>query len=274
MGRASTLIKPARRHLIRLEVLRSERITPHFQRVTVGGGTIDDFTPMGWDQWFRMFIPTDDEFGLDQVPDKVNFLGYVRYLRIDKGHRPVLRNYTVRAFRPVGSRGPELDIDFVLHGSAEDGTAGPASAWAKTCRPGDQIGIVDEGIAFNPDRGVDRVLLVADETGVPAVAGILASLPDTATGTAILEVPTIQDVFDLSQPLRFDVRWLSRTPHERPGSVALETLRALPVDPAGMHAFVVGEQGLVAGARRHLVETGVPKDQISFVGYWKLGTAH
>lgn len=272
MAKASELVKPDRQQLIRLEVLRSERISPHFQRVTVGGGSIDQFTPMGWDQWFRMFIPTAGETGLDQLPDRVNLLGYLRYLRIDKGERPVLRNYTVRAFRPVGVSGPELDIDFVLHGSVEDGTAGPASTWAQTCRPGDPIGIVDEGIAFNPGRGTDRVLLLADETGVPAAAGVLASLPDTATGTAILEVPTPEDRFDLSHPPGVDVWWLSRPAEAHAGDIALPAL--VTVSPGtGVHAFLVGEQSMVQGARRHLVATGVPKDRISFVGYWRRGTA-
>ena len=272
MAKASELVRPGRQQLIRLKVLRSERISPHFQRVTVGGGSIDRFTPMGWDQWFRMFIPTEGETGLDQLPDKVNLLGYLRYLRIDKGERPVLRNYTVRAFRAVGVSGPELDIDFVLHGSVADGTAGPASTWAQTCRPGDPIGIVDEGIAFNPGRGTDHVLLLADETGVPAVAGVLASLPDTAMGTAILEVPGDEDRFDLPHPLGVQVRWLSRSAGEQAGDLALPALVAATPEPA-THAFLVGEQSLVQGARRHLVSAGVPKDRISFVGYWRNSTA-
>lgn len=272
MAKASELVKPERQQLIRLEVLRSERISPHFQRVTVGGGSIDRFTPMGWDQWFRMFIPTEGETGLDQLPDRINLLGYLRYLRIDKGERPVLRNYTVRAFRPDDGDGPELDIDFVLHGSPDDGTAGPASTWAQTCRPGDPIGIVDEGIAFNPGRGTDHVLLLTDETGVPAVAGVLASLPDTATGTAILEVPSDEDRFDLPHPAGVEVRWLSRAAGEQPGHAALPALTSLS-PAAGVHAFLVGEQSLVQSARRHLVAAGVPKDRISFVGYWRKGAA-
>lgn len=271
MAKASTLVRPEQQHLVRLEVVRSERISPSFQRVTLGGGSIADFTPMGWDQWFRLFIPTEGDVGLDDLPDQVNLRGYLRYLRIEKGKRPVLRSYTVRAFR---AEGPELDVDFVLHGSATDGTAGPASAWAETCRPGDQVALVDEGIAFDPARGTDRVLLVTDETGVPAVAGILASLPDTAAGTAIVEVPTAEDVFELAHPDGIEVRWLTRTDDERPGANALEAVRFLTADDVpDVHAFVVGEQSLVQGSRRHLVEVGVPKDRISFVGYWKLGAS-
>lgn len=270
MAKASALVKPELQRLLRLEVVRSERISPSFQRVTLGGGSISEFVPMGWDQWFRLFIPTEGEVGLDDLPDKVNLRGYLRYLRIEKGKRPVLRNYTVRAFR-----GDELDVDFVLHGSAADGTAGPASAWAETCRPGDQVALVDEGVAFNAERGTDRVLLVADETGVPAVAGILESLPAEATGIAVIEVPTPDDRFDLTHAEGIEMRWLSRSEGETPGANALEAVRFLTTeDVPDVHAFVVGEQALVQGARRHLVSLDVPKDRISFVGYWKLGAAH
>ena len=92
----------------------------------------------------------------------------LKYLRIPDGVRPVMRNYSVRAFRPPGRSGRQLDVDFVLHGSAADGTAGPASRWAETCAAGESVVIIDEGLAFNPSRGTERVLLVADETGLPA----------------------------------------------------------------------------------------------------------
>lgn len=71
------------------------------------------------------------------------------------------------------------------------------------------------------------------------------------------------------------MRWLSRSESETPGANALEAVRFLTTeDVPDVHAFVVGEQALVQGARRHLVSLDVPKDRISFVGYWKLGAAH
>lgn len=51
---------------------------------------------------------------------------------------------------------------------------------------------------------------MADETAVPAVAGILRDLGSGATGTALLEVPTGDDVLDVSGPNGVDVIWLPR----------------------------------------------------------------
>lgn len=276
MARFSRLTKPVTQELLRLDVLRVERLTPHWMRVTLGGGDIDRFTPLGYDQWFRLFLPHRGdaaEEGLERIPVKANkIFGYLKYLRIPEGVRPVMRNYTVRAFRPAGAHGgAELDVDFVLHGSGP--TAGPASRWADSATPGESVVIIDEGLGFSPDRGTDRVLLVADETGAPAVAGVCASLPAHATGTVLLEAPSAADVLDFSAPEGVEVHWLVRDAGAKPGSAALAALQQLGTPASDTHAFIVGEQSLAAAGRRHLVGAGHRKERISFVGYWRVGAA-
>ena len=279
MAQASRLVKPAEQRLLRLEVLRTERLAPHWARITLGGGEIDRFVPMGYDQWFRLFLPVGGDAGLERIPAKANkLIGYLRFLRIPEGERPVMRNYTVRAYRPAtDASGAEIDVDFVLHGSAADGTAGPASAWAETCAPGESVVIIDEGIAFNPERGVREVLLVADETGLPAVAGISASLPADAAGIALIEVPSAADAVAFEHPEGLDVRWLVRDAGQVPGTVALSALAALSgadAPAASCHAYIVGEQALPTAARRHLIaQRGLDKALISFCGYWRVGAS-
>ncbi|WP_312678315.1 siderophore-interacting protein [Microbacterium sp.] len=276
MARFSSLVKPASQELIHLQVLRTERLTPHWMRITLGGSEIARFTPMGYDQWFRIFPPHSGEGGdggLERIPAKANkIFGYLKYLRIPDGVRPVMRNYTVRAYRAAGpSGGPEIDVDFVLHGSGP--TAGPASRWADAAVPGESVVVIDEGLGFNPQRGVESVLLVADETGAPAVAGICASLPDSATGVALIEAPSAEDVLEFEAPAGLEVRWLVRDADVKPGTLALETLQQLGAPASDAHCFIVGEQSLPTAARRHLVAQGVDKDRISFVGYWRVGAA-
>ena len=269
MARSSRLVKPAQQELLHLRVLRTERLSPHWMRITLGEGDIDRFVSLGYDQWFRIFLPVGGEEGLERIPAKANkLLGYLRYLRIPDGQRPVMRNYTVRAYRAASATaGAELDVDFVLHGSGPD--AGPASRWAHTCTSGDSVVIIDEGLSFNPETGVERVLLVADETGLPAVAGICATLPETATGTAIVEVPSAEDALDFARPAGVELHWIVRGAGDAPGALALAAVQDVPLPDAGLHAFVVGEQALPTGARRALVQRGVEKDAISFVGYWR-----
>ncbi|WP_404430439.1 siderophore-interacting protein [Microbacterium lacus] len=282
MAQASRLVKPATQDLVHLTVLRTERLSAHWMRVTLGGGEIDDFRPMGYDQWFRIFLPLGGDEGLERLPAKAHKLfGYLRYLRIPDGMRPVMRNYSVRAYRAAtADAAAEIDVDFVLHGSAEEGTAGPASRWAETCTPGESVVIIDEGLAFNPERGTDRVLLVADETGLPAIASICASLGADAAGLVIVEVPAAEDALEFERPAGVEVRWIIRHHDDKPGEPALAALTALGALgahelPTGeYHAYIVGEQALPTGARRHLIaERGLSKDQVSFCGYWRVGAS-
>ena len=272
----SKLVKPESAELIHLTVLRSEQLSAHWIRVTLGGGEIERFRPMGFDQWFRLFLPIGGDAGLDRVPAKANkMFGYLKFLRIPDGERPVMRNYSVRAYRAAtADAGAEIDVDFVLHGSAADGTAGPASRWAETCRPGEHVLIIDEGLTFNPQRGTDRVLLVGDETALPAIASISASLPADAVGTAIVEVPTTEDALAFPRPAGIELVWIVRPHDVVPGSLALETLARTSLPDGPFHAYAAGEQSLASGVRKHLVgERGVDKNAVSFCGYWKVGAA-
>lgn len=269
----ATRTKPEVTRLLTLRVRRSERISPNIVRVTLGDGDIDRFTPMGFDQWFRLFIPVTED-SLSRLPNKLDTLAYLRYLAISKTDRPVLRNYTVRAFRTTADAGPELDVDFVVHGSVEAGTSGPAASWAQTCTPGDAVAILDEGIAYNPPAASGRgTLLVADETALPAAAGILESLPRDAVGTAVIEVPDAADAQEIGAPEGVEIVWVPRGDgtHALPGVAALATATAMPLPREAFYGWVAGEQSLAAGMRRHWVQAGVPKDRITFVGYWKAG---
>ncbi|MFC7619225.1 siderophore-interacting protein [Microlunatus sp. GCM10028923] len=262
-------IKPETTELIMVRVLRREVISEHFVRVTVGGADLARFVPLGFDQWFRLFLPVPGGT-LERVPSRLTTLSYARFLTVARLERPVLRNYTVRAFRPAGPEGPELDIDFVRHGSAADGTAGPATVWAETCAPGDLAALLDEGVGFNPPGDTDRLVLVTDETGLPAAAGILASLPEGTRGTAVIELPAAGDRQDLTVPFGVEVTWVTRAdPAAVPGCAALATAVELAGPGNTGYGWVVGEQSLATGLRRHWVRTGTPKDRVMFCGYWR-----
>lgn len=277
---AQKRVAPEKSELLTLYVLRRRRLSPSFERVTLGGADLTRFIPMGADQWFRLFLPVA-EGTLTRLPNRLDSFAYLRYLAIAKTQRPVLRNYTVAGFRTDGAEGPELDVDFVRHGSAAAGTAGtagPAASWAETCRPGDAVAVLDEGVLFAPPAGLHGPLvLVGDETALPALAGILASLAADATGSAFIEVPDADDVRNLAAPIGVEVSWIVRDDlHATPGyavlTAAIEASEGGAVVPA--YAWVAGEQSLVAAMRRHWVRVGVDKRMISFTGYWRASRAH
>lgn len=246
--------------LVLADVVRAEQISPHFVRVTLAGEELAQWRDLGFDQWFRLAVPTSDDARFDNLSDRFNMSGYLRYLTLPKATRPVIRNYTVREYRSAPA---ELDIDFVVHGEA--GVAGP---WAAGLPVGDTVGLIDQGCGFR-NIPAERTILVGDESALPAVIGILRDLDRGTTGTAIIEVPDAADEQAVEAPIGMDVQWVVRRASDRVGTRALAALEALGSIPAEAYAFAAGESKLATGARRHLVGLGVPKDRITFCGYWK-----
>lgn len=265
---------PPTKRALRVEAIRRELITPHMARVTLGGPDLADLRPVGFDQWFRLFLPAgpDADASLRHVPDHLTTVSYARSFLVPASRRPLIRNYTVRAIR-AGADGPELDVDFVVHGSEGSGAAGPASTWAQTCEPGDLVALIDEGALYEV-RSERPVAFAAEESALPALAGILRDLPRDATGWAVVEVPTDEDRQELEAPSGVEVRWVARARADDVlGRAAFAEASALPV-PDGVYAWASGESALATGLRRHWVAAGVPKADVSFCGYWKVGKSH
>ncbi|KTR86029.1 siderophore-interacting protein [Leucobacter chromiiresistens] len=270
MASSNIVVAHADTGLITAEVVRAERISPNFVRLTIGGDDLARWRHLGFDQWFRLAMPVaGDATRFDRMSDRFDTRGYLKYLALPKATRPEIRNYTVRAFRPEAA---EMDIDFVVHESSDPAHAGVAAPWATSLPIGDRVALIDQGCGYREVAGTDRVLLVGDETALPAVLGILRDLPAESTGHAIIEVPDAADRQAVTAPAGVDVQWIVRQPHARPGAQALDALRALPESAADgpVSAFIAGEQQLATGGRRHLVnERGVAKHAVDFCGYWR-----
>ena len=255
------------RGLYHAEVTATERISPHLVRLTFGSPDLAGLPRHGFDHWVRLFFPHRERGDADysHLPETFGVTGYLKYLRQRSGSRPAVRSYTIRQ-----QRDHEIDVDFIAHG--DTGLAGP---WAVRAKPGERVALIDQGRGFDllPDAG--HHVLVGDESAMPAVLGVLRDLPADARGLAIIEVPDLADAQEAPAPSGIDVRWVVRDDADaRPGSVALEQLRRhRPEHPERVSAFVVGEQALAAGGRRHLVDCGVPKSRIAFTGFWRVGRA-
>ncbi|MDR2565541.1 MAG: siderophore-interacting protein [Bifidobacteriaceae bacterium] len=248
------------------EVVRTSRVTPHMVRVTLGGQDLTRLPQRGFDHWFRLFLPRPEgETDFSNIPARFDTAGYLKYLRTKADARPPIRNYTVRNHRPEAG---EIDVDFVAHGDL--GVAGP---WAQRAQPGERVALIDQGCGFDPLADATSVVLVGDESALPAIAGILRDLDRAAQGLAIVEIPDDADRQPVDPPPGLEVHWVPRKdPHARPGLAALAEARThTPPEPSTAQAYLAGEQHLVAEARRHLVAARVPKPRIAFTGYWKAG---
>ncbi|WP_407317307.1 siderophore-interacting protein [Isoptericola halotolerans] len=266
--------RPVEPHVLVAEVVSTKRLSPNLTRVTLGGEGLAQLTLGGHDQWFRLFLPRPGQDAM-RLPTRTSSLGwYAQYLATPRSRRPWVRSYTIRAARPDLH---EIDVDFVVHGGEPDEPHGPGTTFAETARPGDVVGILDQGIGYNPRHEHDWTLLVADESGLPAVAGVCESLADDARGLAVVEVPTADDRQDFRVPDGVELLWVERDradPAAVPGQAALAVVRDARFPAGDVYAFAAGESGLATGVRRHLVnDRGVPKAHVDFVGYWKHGRA-
>ena len=295
-----------------VEVVSVERLSPTFVRVELAGPDLADFGVDGdrYDQRIKLILPDPTTGGITSTEgaDESWFATWLERPAEERGH---MRTYTIRDVRGSGAQ-TTFVVDMVLH--LEGDLVGPGSTWAARAAVGDRIvllaprrGFPYGGIEFTPPPGAD-LLLVGDETAVPAICTVLEQLPPDARGRVFLEVPVAEDVQDVRGPAGVEVVWLAREGDELgvglhdavvahlgiPGA----TVEVDPdeVDPdlwetpfysssgeevsggvdgvGGTYAWIAGESKVVTGLRRHLVnELGFDRSQVAFMGYWRRGVA-
>lgn len=291
----------------RARVIRAQRLSPHFARITLGGPGMTGIGHAGgpvYDQRIKLIFPPRS----GRLPRLEGTQDWYRdWLALPVERRGDMRTYSVRELATFGS-GTELTVDFVLH--LEPGTTGPAARWAAEAAPGAEVLVVGPRAGIESDSGIEfrpgparSVTLCGDETAAPAIARILEDLHRHRPGLrarAYIEVPTGQDCLSVASPA--PITWLPRegAPLGAPLRAALrEHLRgtgsvdkqAVPKphlvgDTAqllwevpeatgeGEYYWIAGESGVVQHLRRYLVrEVGVPRSQVAFMGYWRLGVS-
>ncbi|MCH5674207.1 siderophore-interacting protein [Streptomyces gilvus] len=239
------------------QVVRTERLTPHMQRVVLGGESLAGFAAdTCTDHYVKLLFPPaegityPEPFDMERIREE-----------LPREQWPVTRTYTVRAFDPESL---ELTLDFVIHG--DEGLAGP---WAMRVQPGETVRFMGPGGAYAPDVNADWHLLVGDESALPAIARALESLPGGVTAHAFVEVSGPEEEQKIDSDV--DVVWLHRG--DRPvGGLLCETVRGLEFPEGRPHAFVHGEAHFVKELRQLLrVELQIPREDLSISGYWRLG---
>ncbi|MEW2270682.1 siderophore-interacting protein [Streptomyces griseofuscus] len=246
--------KPRKAHTA--QVVRTERLSPHMQRVVLGGDELAGFAADTYTDHYVKLL-----FG----PPGVNYPEPFDLERIraefPREQWPVTRTYTVRDW---DAEHRELTLDFVIHG--DEGLAGP---WALRARPGESLRFTGPGGAYAPDPDADWHLLVGDESALPAIARALETLPADARAHAFVEVAGPEEEQKIDSTT--EIVWLHRG--DRPvGAALLEAVRALEFPEGRLHAFVHGEAGFVKELRRMLrVDLRIPREDLSISGYWRLG---
>jgi NADPH-dependent ferric siderophore reductase len=243
----------------RLQVVRTQQVTPQLLRVTLGGADLDGFVSASFDDHIKVFFPPpgESEPALPQPgPDGIVFP--------EGKPRPPARDYTPRRYDAAAQ---ELDIEFVLHGD------GPASTWAAQARPGQILGVGGPRGSFVIPQGFDWHLLVGDDTALPAIVRRLEELPATARAIVVLEVESATAQPPLPGGANLQVHWLHRNGAPE-GSLLEAAVRGLVLPDGEGYVWAAGEAAAMRAVRQHLVgERGVDKTRIRASAYWKRGAA-
>ncbi|MFW6868483.1 siderophore-interacting protein [Nocardioides sp. CPCC 206347] len=205
--------------LTEVEVLRAERVSPSFVRVELGGAALTDFGVDGpvLDQRIKVIFPN----AAGNLPDftAADESWWTSWMEIPEDERGSMRTYTIRDVAGEGDD-TRFIVDIVTHehdGAHGDALDGVGNAWAQQAAAGQRLIVMAPrrghdfgGIEWSPGQA-SRLLLVGDETALPAIRGVLRDLPADATGAAFVEVPVDGDVpTDVTAPNDVAVSWLPR----------------------------------------------------------------
>lgn len=268
MGRAAATRpheRPTDVSVQELWVVATSRPSPGFVRVTLRAEHgAAEFRDRGGDQWVRLFLP--DRPTESRLPWGGAAGWYSRWQAIPEQQRPTVRNYTVREARRDAA-GWDLDIDLVVHRSADGEVEGAAAAWALAVQPGDRVGLLEQGVLFrvDPERH-PRLLVLADESGLPGVEAVLRSLPVGYPAEVALEVPDTDGRRTLPSSAELVVHWHVRAAAEPAGSRLLQHLEG--VDLRSGYLYAVGEAGFTASVQAWARARELPEEDVDACAYW------
>ena len=228
------------RKVRKANVLSTEQITPHLQRIKVGSNEFNDLTTNYVGSYVKVLLPQNGKVDINSKTTSK-------------------RSYTIR---DVDELTGTLTLDFVINMHK-----GPATDWAKYAKVGDEVGIAGPGPKKLENFQHPHYILLGDLTSVNAVKGYMQQLPTQAKIDAIIHAPTKDDVISLDSPRA--VKWLITN---TPDQVLTNTLAALPIFDPKPIVFMALEAGLVRKIKTVLIdELAIPRNHIVASGYWKKG---
>ena len=247
------------RHPLRFRVLTVaavQPLSPHMVRVTLSGSDLEGFVSVGFDDHVKLFFP-DPQTGALTVPS----LGADGPEWPD-GVRPVMRDYTPRAFDAVAQT---LTIDFALHAPA-----GPATQWAQQARLGQQLGVGGPKGSMVVPQGFDWHLLVGDDTALPAMARRLEELPKGARAHVLVEVNSPADELALPSAAHVHVQWVHRHGADSQAYPLLDALRQITMPSGTFYSWVACEAAQSSAIREYLVtECRTNPQWVKASAYWR-----
>ncbi|WP_159994351.1 siderophore-interacting protein [Roseomonas sp. 18066] len=245
------------RTFFNVEVAARAMLSPAMLRLTFAGEELRDFVSTGiGDEYLRLFFP-DPATG-ERVLPIIDAEGRWRY---DDDKPPVrCATYTVRRFDPARR---SLDIDLVLH---EGGTA---CGWARDARPGDAMVLNRPRGLYAPPEDFRWQLLMADATGIPALARLLEQTPQDIRSRVVIEVAEAAHRQPLPAHPGAVVSWIEGAGNGVAPSALEAAFRALKLPETPGYVWVAAEQEAARAIRQQAKRTRrLPPERCKIVAYW------
>lgn len=244
-----------------MRVVSSRRVTPHMQRLTLSGQDIGRFAVGGLH--IRLVFPPS---GREPVWPIMGEDGMPEWPQGED--RLVLRVYTIRSIDVAAGT---VEVDMVLHPGADT----PGASFAEHARPGDLVGMTGPGGGFLP--AARRMLLLGDETALPAMARILENAAPDASATVFIEVDGPAEEQPITASCNADIRYLHRdgapAGTTRLLQDALESATAAGVAD-DLYIWAGCEFDAFKAIRRSVrKDLKVAKDRHLVAAYWRRGAA-
>ena len=239
----------------RVAVDALQHLTPHLMRVTLAGDELEGLEIDEPAASVRLLLPS---YGGDELvmPEWTG-----NEFLLPDGRRPLIRTLTPRHMRHDP---PELDVD--IHGDVG------MSGWAKQAKVGDPAAVSGPGRGYEIDPDAPAIVLLGDETSIPAIAQLLEWIPASVPVRAHIEVARPDARLDLPDHPDAVVVW-----HDLPDGAEVGTtlLPALAEEPLadGARVWAAGEAAAMQHIRKHLKERGIDRSRTTVRGYWKAGRA-
>ncbi len=230
-----------------------EQVTPRVRRIVFSGETLAGFSVSRPGAHIKLLFGADTNGAAD--PKKM---------------RSQMRTYTPRSFNPDTN---ELTVEFVLHGN------GLASTWASQAQVGAPLTVAGPGGGMDIPASLKTMVMLVDESAIPAAGTVLEALPAGCTPIVICEVEDASELRSLSSSVDVEPTWLFRQEQAaRPGMLLENYLpEALTrvKDSDDVFWWIACEANAMRQMRAYLLnQQGISKKRLVSRGYWKAGASN